>query len=586
MKILFFSPTAYFSVHSLPEALVAETLSKFGHEVVFVRCDGLFKSHCLAMSQVPVDDEKTKSMRCDACRSTRDAITGEFGFTSLMLDRLVSPEDVALADEAADSLDPESYLEFEIDGMPLAKFALYEFWLDHKLSSSDIPSGLWPQYRTQLRNVVLTFYAMRRVLTQQRPDRVVTYNSLYSVNRTVCSLCDTLNIPHFMLHAGRHHKRRLQQMTVFKGIANHSLIGHLPTAKQYRAIPCTADQVDMVTEHVKELLNATSPWVYSIKSGGSPSHDLLDRFGVRPGQKVILAIMRSNDERLAAAYAGIGHYEEAKPIFADQYEWLSWLIEYARGNPEYSIIFRVHPREFPNKREQVTSQNAMKFVAFLKNLDLPPNFHINLPQDQLSLHDLLKITDAVLNNTSTAALEASLFGIPVVGIGDDVFSFDLSLQEEPESIPEYVAKIKSAASRGWSFARVVAAYRWLNYVNSETSIDISDGYRAAQSSDRLWARIFRKLERGARRALGLRQALPEVRGRPETLKNAARLTYAIVNNKDSHIGVYAAAERGDEKLEAKKIAEAYEVLMNSIRDPHDTIFLSKYSRALSQVSAR
>jgi hypothetical protein len=583
MKILFFSPFAYFSVHALPEALVAEALAKAGHDVVFVRCDGLFKRHCLAMSLVPFEDEDTKNEICDVCRATRDNITAEFRFSSFTIDEFALPEEIDWAEQVAQTITPHDYLEFNIGGIPLGRFALYEFWLNHKLSSPDIPSALWPEYIAQLQNVVIAFYAMRRILAQQLPDRVVTYNSLYSLNRTVCSLAEALNIPHFMLHAGSHHKLRLQQMTIFKGIASRSSINRLPVAKQYRVMPCTSEQVDMITEHVRELLDATSPWVYSIKSKRSRSQDLLDRFDVRPGQKVLLAIMRSNDERLAAAYAGIGHYK-AKPIFSDQYEWLSWLIQFAQHNPEYSIIFRVHPREFPNKREQVTSQNAIKFVAFLKDMDLPSNFHINLPQDQLSLHDLFKITDAVLNNTSTAALEASFFGIPVVGVGDEVFAFDLSLQDEPTCISEYVTKIKRAASQGWSFVRVVSAYRWLNYVHSEVSIDISDGYRPDQSSVRLWIRFFRKLERVIRRRWGWKPVPPETRGRPKTLKNAARLTYAIVNNEDSHIGVFPAVRSGNEKREAKKIAEAYKALMNSIHDPQDAIFLSRYSRLLSQAN--
>ena len=585
MKIIFFSPFAYFSVHALPEALVAEALAEAGHDIVFVRCGGLFKRQCVAMSGVPFDDEHAKNKICDACRSARDSITTEFKFSSITIDEFALPEEMSRAERVAQIVTPQNYLEFEIDGIPLGKFALYEFWLNHKLSSPDIPPALWREYTVQLQNAVLAFYAMRRILAQHLPDRVVTYNSLYSLNRTVCALAESLNIPHFTLHAGSHHKLRLQQMTIFKGIANRSLINRLPAAKKFGAMPCTAEQVNMITEHVRELLNATSPWVYSIKSKKSRSQDLLDRFGIRPGQKLLLAIMRSNDERLAATYAGIDHFE-SNPIFADQYEWLSWLMQYARDNPKYAIIFRVHPREFPNKREKVTSQNAIRFMDFLKNLDIPPNFHINLPQDELSLHDLFKITDVVLNNTSTAALEAALFGIPAVGVGEKVLGFDLSLQDEPTSIPEYITKIESAASVGWSFARVVSAYRWLNYVNSEVSIDISDGYRSDRSSARVWNRIFRRLERVLRKSLSLKPAFSEIRGRPIALKNAARLIYAIVNNEDSHIGFFPAVGQGDEKLEAKKIAGAYRGLMHSIHDPQDTIFLSRYSHIPAQANIR
>lgn len=565
MRILFFSPHAYFSVHALPEAVVAEALAKAGHEICMLTCDGLYRRHCLCMAQVDYTDEARKHLVCAACKTNRDAIIAEFRFRTLRIETYLSRADAARAEEAGHALDRTTFLEFEWDGIPVAKYAMYEFWLNHKLSSEKIEPCLWPEYLAIFENSLKTVIASQRMMNELKPERIVCYNSLYSVNRVMAAVADKKSIPHFTLHAGYHHKRRLQQMTIYKGIGYGVLVNRLPAVDAYRMSPCTIEQVDIVSEHVQELFTATSPWVYSIQNRKLASEELLDRFAVKNGQKVLLAVMRSNDERLAARLAGVGHYD-GTPLFVDQYQWLSWLIEFAKTHPEYVIIFRVHPREFPNKREGVTSQNAHTFMAFVNGLTLPLNLHINLPRDSLSLHDLLKITDVLLNNTSTAGLEASLFGIPVVGIRDSLYAFDLALQEEPESIDDYIDKIAEACASGWRFSRVVTAYRWLNYLNSETSIDITDGYDPNRQARRRRTRMMRWLRRKLRMGGGFQ----EIRRRARPVASANKLVYAIVNNQDSHIGAFPMGPVGDPRAELERIKHAYAAIMESIRDPQDS----------------
>lgn len=561
---------------------MADSLRQAGHSVTVITCGGLLHKHCLAMSHVEMNNWARKRKICATCQRNSSAIVREYGFSAILkIDDYLNDEERTLSRKAAQGLDRQSFLQYEVDTIPIARFALYEFWLNHKLSSAEIPEDLWLEYLAMFENALLVYYGMRRILQQQKPDRLVTYNSLYSVNRVASAIADQMSISHFALHAGRHHKRRLQQMTIYKGIGAAVLVNRQPVLEQYRSSPCSAEQVDMVSEHVRELLQATSPWVYSIRSNKRLSSDLLQRFGVQDGQKVLLAVMRSNDERLAASFAGIGYYE-ATPIFEDQYAWLSWLADFAKGHPEYVIIFRVHPREFPNKREQVTSQNALRFLKFLEGLDKPTNLHINLPEDNLSLHDLFKITDVLLNNTSTAGLEGALFGIPALGVGDEVFAFDTALQDEPVSVDDYVAKIANAAIEGWRFSRVVAAYRWLNYLNTETSIDISDGYRPIRPSPQRSIRALHRLGREVRRILGIKGYFPEVKNRPGMLRNSAKLTYAIVHDKESHIGVFPMHPPGDAVSEWKMIAYAYRSIMNSICDAQDDRFRLRIEETISK----
>jgi hypothetical protein len=574
MKILFFSPHAYFSVHALPEAVVAEALAQAGHEICMVTCDGLYRRHCLCMSQVDFADQAKKEKICAACKTNRNGIAAEFRFTTLGIEAFLSSADAALAEAAVNTLDRANFLQFEWEGIPVASYALYEFWLNHKLSSEEIEPGLWPEYLAIFENTLKTLLATQRMMDDVKPERIVCYNSLYSVNRVMAAVADRKSIPHFTLHAGRHLKHRLQQMMVYKGVGYGVTVNRLPTVDAYRASPCTIGQVDMVTEHVRELFKATSLWVYSIQSGKLASAELLERFAVKDGQKVLLAVMRSNDERLAARFTGVAHYD-GSPLFADQYQWLSWLVEFAKHHPEYVVIFRVHPREFPNKREGVTSQNANAFLKFIDGLELPANFHINLPRDNISLHDLLKISDVLLNNTSTAGLEACLYGIPVVGCGDELYAFDLALQEEPDSIEDYANKISEACASGWRFSRVVGAYRWLNYLNTEATINIADGYDPSSRENKPPRGRIPKLLWRLKKAIGLDSGFAEIRGRVKPVSSADKLVYAIVNNQDSHIGAFPMAPAGDPLVEQERIRQAYTSIMESIRDPEDGHFRAR-----------
>jgi hypothetical protein len=68
----------------------------------------------------------------------------------------------------------------------------------------------------------------------------------------------------------------------------------------------------------------------------------------------------------------------------------------------------------------------------------------------------------------------------------------------------------------------------------------------------------------------------EVRNRARPLKSASKLTYAIVNDADSHIGAFPMPAPGDTSEERKQIARAYMSLMESICDPDDNLFRGRF----------
>ena len=68
MKLLVFSPHAYYSVWAIPEAIVAEAIQNKGHEIILVGCNGIYKSYCACMSSIPsVSTNEVKQKICTRC---------------------------------------------------------------------------------------------------------------------------------------------------------------------------------------------------------------------------------------------------------------------------------------------------------------------------------------------------------------------------------------------------------------------------------------------------------------------------------------------------------------------------------------
>jgi hypothetical protein len=547
-------------MHALPEALVAQSLIDEGLEVITVNCDGIYSNQCLCMPLTRILEEKEKFLTCITCKKNRDAINKEFGFKSELIENFVTSEDRLQAEKLVNSLKIEFYLDLTVRNIPIAQFALYEFLLNHKLPDTIMPKRLWGQYKSILFNTLLTLSAIEKLIEKVRPNRITTYNSTYSVNRIVCAISEQKNISHFEILSGNSYTNRYQKIMINRGIGKWLLYNQNPFLKEKRKTTLTQQEINDVTANFVTQFKALSPWVYSIASKKISSLRIRSMIGISLEQKILLATMSSADEVVGLRLAGVATDEEAS-FFKTQQEWVEWLIRFARNNEDYFIIIRVHPREFPNKRDKILSENANRFMRFVELLDKPKNVFINTPSDNLSLYDLLKITDVLLNRSSTAAVEASLYGIPVVGVGDRLFLSDPILQSESYCEEEYVISIKNAANSGWNFENVIHVYRWMNYLSSEVEIDISDGY---SKYNPIYSRLINKILRIINK-LGF--VVPEltpiwkVRGRKNSLKNANRLTYAIINDKDDHIGVFkqdssvldALTERTQIKLQYKKL---------------------------------
>lgn len=535
MKVLLFSPNAFITPHALPEALVAQSLVKNGIEVVKIGCAGLYQDYCVSMSAAsvwPTDSDDRKKQICLKCKKNNKEINDLFSFNCDSIDNYLTSADLGLIDDLVMSINADNWIDFTYASIPVGKYAAYEFLLNYKLNTTNLTADEFEIYKIQIRNSLKTLIAGERLFDVIKPDSFLVYHALYSVNHIMSAIAQKRGIPFYSMHAGSHLLHRLSEMTIFRGVRAQYLTNRSAAWFEYKKRPLTSAMVKRVSQHIGELFNATSPWVYSVKSTGKNTTQLKEYFSIDAEQKVILATMSSADETFAGSIADALPPQQ-ESMFPTQLTWIESLIEWAEQHPGNILIIRVHPREFPNKREGVLSVQAKALRILFDRL--PSNVKINWPDDDISLHDLLKIVDVGLNATSTVGLEMLLFGIPVIIYDPNQFiAYPRELNCCPQNQDEYFLAIQKALDSGLSLDNVYGVYQWLAFRSEVVGIDIADGFQVSQVG-----RLFKIIQKILRR-LGLTSSeQPSLQGLKGSgnisLKNEKWLCNAILKGQESHL---------------------------------------------------
>jgi hypothetical protein len=381
-------------------------------------------------------------------------------------------------------------------------------------------------YKSALINALRTLLAAIRIFDKFCPDKVVVYNSFYSINNMFCSLASKMDIDFYTLHAGSHLRDRVSMMTIFKGKLSASLVSRSKAWPIYRDYPLDKQKIQRVHTHLRELSEGSSPWVYSTKAKSIPAGQIREILGITKKQKVILATLSSIDEGFAGTLVdAIAPFE--KPIFETQDEWINFLIEFARCNQEVVLVIRPHPREYPNKREGVKSQRSVELEAKLKQL--PNNVIVNYPSDNIALHDLLGVVSLGLTTTSTTGIDLMLHGIPVICCdAGRILAYPNEMHIVAENVTDYYKKIQLALAHGTEKPNLVLLFKWFSFLFEVVQIDIKDVFKIDRPSyfDRIISLIKRKL--------GIKNLLLGLNvNKVDNFKNQAWLSYAIENQQES-----------------------------------------------------
>lgn len=541
-RVLFFAPHAGIWVHAFPEALVANAIRQGGAEVVYVTCNGAFGDYCVTMAALGVRqdaDASAKAAICTVCCRNRDHLRRGFDLAGIDFDSVLTDEDetrIAAILRDADRTDIGGLI---VDGIRAGRAALYEYLITKKRSTLTLDDADWEEFKPRLANVLRSLFAARRIFEREKPTRVLAYNTLYSVNAMWRAVADTHGVPVYYLHAGPNLANRLGTISVARDSTTLAMYRQIDAWPSMAHVPASPRELAQVTDHFCEVLRGRNVFAYSTAKANS---DWRSRFGIRPDQKILVATMSSYDEYAAARALGEQPGEDSL-VFPTQIEWIRSLVEWIRTKPDRFLLIRVHPREFPNKREGLKSEHAKLLEAAL--VDLPDNVKVNWPADELSLYDIAEYADVILNAWSSAGKEMALLGRPVVVYSPSLLMYPPDLNIVAESKAGYFEAIENALREGFSFERIRHAYRWcvVEYVHAIADIRDAFDYSESRAPSLLGrATNFLLAQRDLRQIYDLRR-------RPHRLAEQSRLAQVVLEGKQSLVEVPAPRVPVDEAQE-------------------------------------
>jgi hypothetical protein len=483
MKILFFSPAADIWEHSFPEALVAEMLIGKGLTITMARCRGVLAPLCPAgqAAGFTIDTPIAIQRRlCRRCNEKADLIDQELSLNHVEIDDFVAESDEAVISELLEHANgirielklAEDFDRLCVDGQAIGRTALYEWILRHKKNDFEFSDALWLEYLAFLSLAARVTLISKRLLSAESPDRVITYNSLYVPHRAFSVQAKGAGLDPYFMHAGTNLARQHGTLMIGRDFTWAHLIALKERYEQCRDQPISKVAIDDVTEHFLCLFSAKSSFVYSV-ARAQEHVDIRAHFGVRQDQKLIVACTSSYDERFAVEAVNAATSPPSL-LFARILDWVAFLIEQAVERPDWFILIRVHPREFPNRRERVQSEHSRKMQVLLQHL--PLNVSVNWPDDNLSLYDLAQEADVFLNAWSSIGKEMALLGLPVVIYAPELVLYPPTLNHLGTTKEQYLTAIDAAIVEGWSFERCKDAFRWYSLEFSRSCVDMRSSF--------------------------------------------------------------------------------------------------------------
>lgn len=369
--------------------------------------------------------------------------------------------------EAISDVNSTNWHQFEFAGIPIGRMAAYEFLLNNKIASLIIPEELFPAYLSSLKYSMKILFFAQVYLAEHSFESVIVYNRIYSLNNVFCRVAESLGIPTYTLHAAGSSDNHYSRFSLYRDDLQALTINNSAEWAATKQIALNKQESKLVVNHFRGLLSATSPWVYSSKFKGLSSSELRERMKIPKNGKVLLLTTSSADEIFAIKLIGIDPVRTNLPvIFESQLDWIESVCEYVSSQDNLFVIVRIHPREFPNKRESIESGNGRTILDLLEKIP-GPNIYVNLPDDNFSLYDLAKITDLLLTGNSSAGAELAVLDIPILcherrnltAFPEDLAFWATTKQEYFELIPKLLILEKTPT-------QAILAARWFSFKNS------------------------------------------------------------------------------------------------------------------------
>jgi hypothetical protein len=442
-KIIVFPPESCLWQHSFPTAIFADNLQKINFNVEYFLPKASPAGHLANgnnKNQGPIFDVKY----CEQCKKKKKLILKSFGFKCHYLEEYLSDTDLHNINkiiESAKNKKSEYIYNLKYKGIDVGKFASYvSVLINKKIKIEEFDEIQKKKYLAEFKECLLVTCAFYKFFSEHKVSSVVVYNSYYGKNRCIKFLAKKFNIPTIAIHGGNN---RSIIYTSLLSTKMDLLDYTISIQSKFSKFSSNLKSIKLLLEHLAALFDSKSYLAWSTPV--EKNFNTRDHFKIKENQKIILLALSSPDEKIASRAAGTQGAEVSKKDFRSQESLIKFIEKYASKRDDVFLIIRVHPREFVNKRDKVTSVNYFKLKKISLEIEKKKykNIKFNFPEEEISFYDIVTQIDLLVSEGSTVNIETSILGLPCVlprGIYPDVPSSLVNVARNKKHLSQLIDK--------------------------------------------------------------------------------------------------------------------------------------------------
>lgn len=464
MNFLWFSPFAGLWPSFRMEHRLAQQLALNGSSVTMIHCDGIFSRYCPVMAAEGLSTSTSLGARkatCSNCRGNTSLVSNSAAYQTLKIESYISPTDLSEIDVIVQSVSQTNWMDFEVEGIPIGKYSSYISLLQHKLPNVADSEVAWGEYQAELFNSLVTYRAVSRILTDVNPTHAVVYNPLYPANRVFSILSERSGSKLIGLSAGAYVPSRYETVAIYPHVSSGQTLTESSTIASALRSELTPLEIKLVSRYLQSLINATDPWTYSVGLSNLEHADTKKKLNISGESAIAIVLLSSPDETRASVMVDAEHARKGNLGQPNISQFISMVRAAATELPEVHFVVRVHPRLYPNKRESVVSPDVAGILHELGNL--PDNCSINTPEDNVSLYELIAISDVAINQSSSAGLEFLSLGVPVINCDPEIqgiYPPEFGMRVSMGNYRDLAKALEIVIGKGPDIRYSIQAFRW------------------------------------------------------------------------------------------------------------------------------
>ena len=386
-RVLIYAPLAYSTPHFETDLEIAQRHLDLGDNVELVLCDAELPSCQLNPTHEPV--------RCAQCVSRNHQ-----GAAQLSARVPVRGLLTLLTADDHDALGRLPRTFSDTAGLRRFRFETFDAGLATLSSLIDFVRSPQPDIKRHaelihglLHGAVLSYLAMKRILSAQLYDRVYIYNGRWSMVRSAVRACEAAGVPYYTHERGSDCKK----FALYRDVLPHDKPDFKRQVQLASAVLESQPEASAIAEQFfhERRQRVEKNW-FSYTKAQEQGRVPVD--WSRPVRRIIFFTSSEFE------YAAIGEGTSGR-IYPSQQQGTRRIAQHlARHDPGAHLWVRVHP----NDSGPQTSQLWTDIASALTNVT------VVLPDEKIDSYAMLEGADLILTFGSTVGLEATFWGRPAV----------------------------------------------------------------------------------------------------------------------------------------------------------------------------